>query len=56
MLYIWFNMQFEKEELVVLISTFIIVLITIALLVLFSVFKKNKDFLLKQREEEKKTF
>ena len=56
MLYIWFNMQFEKEELVVLISTFIIVLITIALLVLFSVFKKNKDFLLKQREEEKKRF
>lgn len=56
MLYIWFNMELETEELVVLISTFIIVLITIALLVLFSVFKKNKDFLLKQREEEKKRF
>lgn len=56
MLYIRFNMELETEELVVLISTFIIVLITIALLVLFSVFKKNKDFLLKQREEEKKRF
>jgi len=56
MLYIWFNMELKTEELVVLISTFIIVLITIALLVLFSVFKKNKDFLLRQREEEKKRF
>ncbi len=49
-------MELETEELVVLISTFIIVLITIALLVLFSVFKKNKDFLLRLREEEQKRF
>tara|TARA_R110002049_G_scaffold2846_13_gene23194 strand:+ start:2162 stop:2914 length:753 start_codon:yes stop_codon:yes gene_type:complete len=49
-------MEYKAEELVVLISTLIIGLITVALIVLFIVFQKRKNLLLTDREEAKKRF
>jgi signal transduction histidine kinase len=49
-------MEYKTGELVVLASTLIIVLITIALIVLFAVFQKRKNKLLLKQEENKKRF
>ena len=49
-------MGYESEELIVLISTLIIGLITVALIVLFGVFQKRKNVLLSDSEEAKKRF
>ncbi|PKH49479.1 histidine kinase [Tenacibaculum sp. Bg11-29] len=49
-------MEQERSELIVLISTFIIVFITISLIVLFVVFQRRKNKLLQERSLIKKRF
>lgn len=56
MLYIRITMEQENGELVVIISTILVSLITLALIALFVVFQKRKNKLLVEREEAKKRF
>jgi len=49
-------MQQERADLIILISTSVIVFITIVLIVLFVVFQKRKNKLLWERDEAKKRF
>ncbi len=56
MLYIRFTMEQENGELVVIISTILVSLITLALISLFVVFQKRKNKLLVEKEEAEKRF
>jgi len=56
MLYIRITMEQENGELVVIISTILVSLITLALIALFVVFQKRKNKLLVEREEAKERF
>ncbi len=56
MLYIRSTMEQENGELVVIISTILVCLITLALITLFVVFQKRKNKLLIEREENRKRF
>lgn len=49
-------MEYKTEALVALSATLIIIFITIALIILFSVFQKRKNLLLQQKKEDKKKF
>ena len=56
MFYIRITMEQENGELVILISTVLVCLITIALITLFVVFQQRKNKLLIERRENKKRF
>ena len=56
MFYLRIIMEQENGELVIIISTILVSLITLALIALFVVFQKRKNKLLLDQEEEKKRF